>query len=567
MAKKAVLIALCWAGFWAGFCGWAEGQGPPPVSSGVEKATAGVKAPPPAVVMVYNRPIAVFRVSFLGSSPQERARGTEERINALIEGGRTGAVSTRPTSEGIIFLIGDRATFIVSPGDLDPIAGESMEQLVQGVVKNLTLALDEAHEARSIPILLRAAGYTALATIAFLFFLWVLLRAYRWLWKRLEALERKRVKKIRVEGFTLLEIEQILFITGVLVKGVAWSMGLFAAYIWIGHCLNRFPYTRPWGEGLGSFLVQTAKNITLAVVDALPGIFIVVVIFFITRFVTKVVKASFTRVEKGQVQMKWLDPDTAIPTRKILVICIWLFALVMMYPYIPGSSSDAFKGIGIFVGLIASLGSTALVGQAASGLVLTYSRAFKPGDYVRIGETEGTVLSLGMLSTKIRTPKREEITIPNAGLINATIKNYSRQAGTEGVILHTTVTIGYSTPWRQVHEMLLKAANCTPGLKKEPNPFVLQTSLSDFYVEYQINAYLEQPEARVPTLAALHANIQDAFNEHGVQIMSPHHESDPAEKVWVPREKWFEPPAKPAEILKADGMHQAISRVEKERGE
>jgi small-conductance mechanosensitive channel len=149
-----------------------------------------------------------------------------------------------------------------------------------------------------------------------------------------------------------------------------------------------------------------------------------------------------------------------------------------------------------------------------------------------------------LLSTKIRTPKREEITIPNAGLIGATIKNYSRQAGTEGVILHTTVTIGYSTPWRQVHEMLLMAADRTAGLKREPKPFVFQTSLSDFYVEYQLNAYLEKPELRNPTLAALHANIQDSFNEHGVQIMSPHYESDPAEKVWVPREKWFEPPAK-----------------------
>jgi small-conductance mechanosensitive channel len=282
----------------------------------------------------------------------------------------------------------------------------------------------------------------------------------------------------------------------------------------------------------------------LAIVDALPGIFVIAVIFFVTRFAANLVKASFTPVEKGQVKTAWLDPDTAAPTRRLLVVFIWLFALVMMYPYIPGSSSDAFKGIGLFVGLVASLGSTALVGQAASGLVLIYSRAFRAGDYVRIGDTEGTVLSLGMLSTKIRTPKKEEVTIPNAGLIGATIKNFSRQAGMEGVILHTTLTIGYSTPWRQVHEMLLVATDRTPGLKKEPSPFVLQTSLSDFYVEYQLNAHLEKPEMRVPTLAALHANIQDAFNEHGVQIMSPHYESDPSEKVWVPKEKWFEPPAK-----------------------
>jgi len=550
MAKKAVLIALCWAGFWAGFCGWAEGQGPQPGSPGIEKAAAGVKAPPPAVVMIYNRPIVAFRDTVFGSSPQQRARGTEERINALIESGQIGAVSTRPTSEGPIFSIAGRAMFILSPGDLDPVAGETMEQVVTGVVKKLTLALDEAREARSLSVLLRAAGFTALITGAFLAFLWGLIRGFRWVRNRLEALERKHLGKIRLEGLTLVETEQVILLTNFLARIVFWALGLIAGYSWLSYSLQRFPYTRAWGEGLGSFLFLTAKTMILSFADALPGIFVIVVIFFITRFATKLVKASFTPVEKGQVKTKWLDPDTAIPTRKILVVFIWLFALVMMYPYIPGSSSDAFKGIGIFVGLIASLGSTALVGQAASGLVLTYSRAFRAGDYVRIGDTEGTVLSLGMLSTKIRTPKGEEVTIPNAGLIGATIKNFSRQAGPEGVILHTTVTIGYSTPWRQVHEMLLVAADRTAELKKEPKPFVLQTSLSDFYVEYQLNAHLERPETRIRTLAALHANIQDAFNEHGVQIMSPHYEADPAGKVWVPREKWFEAPAKPPESRK-----------------
>jgi small-conductance mechanosensitive channel len=553
MAKKAVLIALCWAGFWAGFCGWAEGQGPHPGSPGVEKAAAGVNAPPPAVLTVYNRPIVAFRDTVFGSSPQQRARNTEERINTLIDSGQIGAVSTRPTSEGPVFSIAGRAMFILSPRDLDPIAGESMEQVVTGAVKNLTLALEEAREARSIPILLRAAGYAALATVAFLAFLWGLLRVYRWLRSRLEALERKHLGKIHLEGLTLVETEQVILLTNFLVKIVFWALGLIAGYAWLSYSLQQFPFTRAWGEGLGSYLFLTAKTMILSVAHALPGIFIMAVIFFLTRFVTRLIKASFSPVEKGYVKTRLLDADTAIPTRRILVVIIWLFALVMMYPYIPGSSSDAFKGIGLFVGLVASLGSTALVGQAASGLVLTYSRAFRPGEYVRIGDTEGTVLSLGMLSTKIRTIKGEEVTIPNAGLIGATIKNFSRLAGTEGIIVYTTVTIGYSTPWRQVHEMLLLAADRTPELKKEPKPFVLQTSLSDFYVEYQLNAHLERPETRIPTLAALHANIQDAFNEHGVQIMSPHYEYDPAEKVWVPREKWFEPPAKAEAGLKKGG--------------
>ena len=567
MATRILLITLCWLMGSGWFCGWAEGQSPEPSSPGSQKAVKGRKAPPPTVVMVYNRPIVNFRAKLLSSSPQERARQAEERIQALIESGRIGTVTTRTIAEGTIFLIDNRAVFILSLEDLDPDAGESLEQAVQGAVKNLTLALNEAREARSLSVLLWAAGFTLLALVVLLVFLWGLLRGHRWLAGRLEAFERRHLQGIRLEGLSIVETEQIILVTRFLGRIGVWSLGLIAGYAWLSHSLQRFPYTRAWGEGLGGFLIEAVKEMVLSTVDALPGIFFIVVIFFITRFVTRMIKASFSPVEKGQVKTRWLDMDTAIPTRRILVVFIWLFALVMMYPYIPGSDSDAFKGIGIFVGLVASLGSTALVGQAASGLVLTYSRAFRPGDYVRIGETEGMVIQLGLLSTKIRTPKREEVTIPNAGLIGTTIKNYSRQAGAEGVILHTTVTIGYSTPWRQVHEMLLVAAGRTPGLKKEPKPFVFQTALSDFYVEYQLNACLEKPELRMPTLAALHAAIQDSFNEHGVQIMSPHYESDPAEKVWVPREKWFEAPAKPTDISKAESGQRAPPGEEKQKGE
>ncbi len=546
MAKKAGWIIACWVLVLGGFCGWAEGQGQQSASPGIGERTGGA-APAPAVVKVYNRPIITFRVPLLGSSPQERAKGAEDRINALIEKDLIGKVGTKSTSEGTLFLIGAVAVLLFSPGDMDPFSGETMEQVIQRGTKNLTLALDEAREARSLPMLLRNAGYAAAATVAFLTFLWVLIRGYRWLRNRLETLERRHLGKIRLEGITLLDTEQIILFTRFLVKILAWALALIAGYSWLSYSLQRFPFTRAWGEGLGSYLFLTAEKMILSVAGALPGIFIVVVIFFLTRFITRLIKASFHPAEKGYVKSRWVDMDTAVMTRRILVTIIWLFALVMMYPYIPGSDSVAFKGIGIFVGLVASLGSTALVGQAASGLVLTYSRAFRAGEYVRIGDTEGTVLFLGLLSTKIRTPKGEEVTLPNAGLTGATIKNYSRLAEKEGVILYTSVTIGYSTPWRQVHEMLLMAADRTPGLKKEPKPFVLQTSLSDFYVEYQLNAHLERAEARIPTLAALHANIQDAFNEYGVQIMSPHYRSDPADKVWVPKEKWFEPPAKSPE--------------------
>jgi small-conductance mechanosensitive channel len=204
----------------------------------------------------------------------------------------------------------------------------------------------------------------------------------------------------------------------------------------------------------------------------------------------------------------------------------------------------AFKGLSVFVGAVLSLGSTGVVNQAMSGLMLTYSRALKVDEFVRVGEVEGTVLEVGILSTKIRTIAREEVTVPNAVVISRETVNFSRYSK-EGVAINTTVTIGYDTPWRQVQALLTEAAAHTPGLREEPKPFVLQTSLSDFYPEYRLMAVIDQPETRGRVLSSLHANIQDLFNEYGIQIMSPHYRADPPEPLVVPPDRRSPPPSPP----------------------
>ena len=192
----------------------------------------------------------------------------------------------------------------------------------------------------------------------------------------------------------------------------------------------------------------------------------------------------------------------------------------------------------MFVGIMLSIGSSGLVTHMMSGFVLTFTRAIKPGDCIRVGDTEGTVTAVGLLSTKVRTKKGEEVILPNAVATGGTIVNYSRYASQGELLLYTSITIGYDTPWRQVEALLRSAAERTAGLSNTPPPFVLQRALSDFYVEYQVNAVLEEPETRVAVLSALHANIQDAFNEAGVQIMSPHYEKDPKEPKVVPPDRW-----------------------------
>jgi small-conductance mechanosensitive channel len=201
----------------------------------------------------------------------------------------------------------------------------------------------------------------------------------------------------------------------------------------------------------------------------------------------------------------------------------------------------------VFVGLVVSLGSSGIVNQMMSGLTITYSRAVRLGDYVRIGEVEGTITHLGPLSTKVKTPRGEEVTIPNAVVMSDVTVNYSRLADSEGVFIPTTLTIGYDAPWRQIHALLLLAAERTPGIRANPKPVVRQTALQDFYVQYTLLVCLEKPQLRVPTLDTLHANIQDAFNEYGVQIMSPNYEADPEGRKTVPRDQWYAAPARPPE--------------------
>jgi small-conductance mechanosensitive channel len=319
-------------------------------------------------------------------------------------------------------------------------------------------------------------------------------------------------------------------------------------YVWLMYELMRFPYTQPWGDRLGTFLIDLFQTVFHAIVEALPDLFTVVVILVLTRIVTRLVAGLFLGVEQGRITIHGFHPETARATRRLFVFVIWIFSLTVAYPYIPGSNTEGFKGIGVLAGLIVSLGSAGLVNQVMSGLVIIYSRAFRVHDYVSIGDTEGLVTDLGLLSTKLLTIQKEEIVIPNATLVGMKAVNYTRLAHDQGSVASTSVTIGYDAPWRQVHSMLLLAASRTAGVRQQPLPRVIQRSLGDFYIEYCLMVQLlplERAEERPLVLSELHGHIQDIFNEHGVQIMSPHFMLQPTQPVVVPKSDWFAAPASP----------------------
>ncbi len=511
-----------------------------------------VSAADTAALVVHGSTVVVFRGSLGAASPMERAEAAARRIDAVITQGRIDSLRIASVAEGVLVQAGDRPLFLIIRADGNAALGETPTHLATRAVVALRDAMEQEGRERSFGFLLRAGLLALLATVLFALSVRLLRKAARAALTSVPALTR-RVPALTIRGFTLLRPRQVAqFVRRTIVVAV-WCVGGILAYIWLTYVLTRFPVSRPWGEALGGFLLGTVRDLVLGALGAVPGLITVLIIFILVRSIGRLVSGFFAAVEAGRVEVPWVHADTAQPTRRIVLALLWIFAIVVAYPYLPGSGSDVFKGVSVFLGVVLSLGSTGLVNQAMSGLVLMYARSFRPGDYVRIGDVEGVVTNLALLSTKIRTTKNEEVTIPNAAIVAGGTKNFTRLAEESGVILYTSVSIGYDTPWRQVHALLSLAASRTDGLRREPAPFVLYTALSDFYVEYQLNAWLEHPEQRVPVLSALHSNVLDAFNEYGVQIMSPHFERQPKEPVLVPQDRWRPPPVDPQASPSGEG--------------
>jgi small-conductance mechanosensitive channel len=516
---------------------WALAAAAEPAAPDASVETAGQAG----LVLFFNRPIFVLRASLHGRPPAERARTANECLRSLTSHKPIGEISVVPSADGRVVRIGEDIAFAITPGDLDAVGGQTLEQATAVVVQRLTNACTAKDEQRSLPYLLRATAMSLVAVLAMLFVMWGLRRLERVLLPLL--LRAKMSFTQRFSGTSIGAVSQASERTNLPARLVFWFLHALVAYTCFIFCLGRFPYTSIWAESMGSRIVGVISGLVSAVVAWLPDLLAIVIIFVLARLLVAVIHSVFEDVEQGRLKVAWCDPLTAKPTSRILSVILWLFALVMAYPYLPGSDSAAFKGVSVFVGLLVSLGGSGVIGQVVGGFVLMYTRALKPGDYVRVGEDEGVVEEIGFLSTTIRTPKREQINVPNAMLLSMTSKNYSSLAGNEGVIVRTAVTIGYDTPWRQVHAMLLEAAKRTPAVCGPPAPYVLQTGLDDFYIEYQLNVYLRTPSERLWALSALHTNILDVFNEYGVQITSPHYVADPPQKAWVPKDRWYAPPA------------------------
>jgi len=419
--------------------------------------------------------------------------------------------------------------------------------LTELFVRAIRTAVVDYRQARSREALLgsalRGVGATAIlaALVALVIGLWRRVEA------ALEARYYRRVQSVGIQSFQVVRAEQIWGALRRSLDGARVLAIIVIGFVYLQYVLGLFPWTRGTGNRLVEYVLNPLGTMAQGMVVVIPDVLFLAVLFLVTRYLLKVVHLFFAAVGRGEVTFAGFEPEWADPTYKLLRIGIVALALVVAYPYIPGSGSEAFKGISIFIGIVFSLGSSSTIANLIAGYTMTYRRAFRLGDRVKISGATGYVTGMRLQVTHLRTVKNEEVIIPNSTILNNEVVNYSSLARTRGLILHTTVGVGYATPWRQVEAMLLMAAERTPGLMREPAPFVRQLALGDFAITYEINGYCDNVQAMGQIYTALHRNILDVFNEHGVQIMTPAYEGDPEAPKVVPKEQWFSLPAKPSE--------------------
>lgn len=456
-------------------------------------------------------------------SPQQRAVFINDHLKQLASDSsfNPGELSIKEGAGSTQIVAEDLIVATVTANDALA-AGEPGPALAAKRLTALQAAISNYRSERKPKRLLISGIWTVLATILVCLLLWWLLRGVTYL---LQVLRSREVRGIQLQSLTLISSARIAFVISSVVRIAEYILAAGILYGYLVIVLGLFPWTRGYASNLSSAVLSQLTIIGGAILLALPKLVIICLIVFAAFCINKLINVIFAGIEGGDVTIGPIDAEIAAPTHRIVRYLLIALTVAAVFPYIPGSKSAGFEGVSVFVGILGSLASASAASNLVAGIVVTYLRPFRIGDRIKVNETIGDVVSRSDLMTTIRTIKNVNICIPNSLLLQAHILNYSVMAKDPGLILHTSVTIGYDAPWRQVHELLLAAARDTEGLNPEPPPFVLQKSLDDFYVTYEINGYTSLPNGQSATYSNLHKNIQDKFNEAGLEIMSPHYKS------------------------------------------
>lgn len=457
-----------------------------------------------------------------GYTPQARAELNAENITALGKQFMLSPDSLYIEHSDIVTDVMYGTKVIVTFTDSDALwENTTREQLAKDTRNIIVLKLREMHEKYS---LLQYAKHT-------LYFLLVLLGQYIF-WRLTNRLHRRAkvwihsIKDTKLKSFSIQEYEvldtqrqeSLLFFLANVVRYIILGLQLLFS---VPLLFSIFPQTKDLAYRILNYIWSPIKNIFNGIVEYIPNLFTIVIIYLSIKYFIKGIKYLADEIDSERLKLSGFYADWAMPTYHIIRFLMYAFMIAMIYPYLPGSKSGIFQGVSVFVGLIVSLGSSTVIGNIIAGLVITYMRPFKLGDRIKLNDTTGNVTEKTAFVTRIRTPKNEIVTIPNSFIMSSHTVNYSASARDHGLIIHSEVTIGYDAPWRKVHQLLIDAALATNGIEKSPEPFILETALSDYYPVYQINAYIKEADKMALIYSELHQNIQDHFNKAGVEIMSP----------------------------------------------
>jgi len=517
-------------------------------------AEQGTELPVSPDLLIETAPVVIdgvplFQVRGIQAFPaKKRAEEIAKRIRAIAKDPDVNVDSIVAEDSKLATNIVADGQHLISIFDIDAsIEGVPRAVMAQAYVSKIKSAVVKYRRDRTAESIIKGILHSLLTTAVLIAVLILLFKLFRKLNSVIESRYRRKIETIKIQSLEIVQAKRIWAMVTGLTRIIRLIIILTLVYLYLDFVLSRFPWTRFAAFHLLEYVVSPLKTIGGGILGYIPNLIFITILIFVTRYALKFTKLFFSGVEAGTIKISGFETDWAKPTYKIVRFVVIIFAVVVSYPYIPGSESDAFKGLSIFIGVIFSLGSSSAISNIIAGYIMTYRRAFRLGDRVKIGDFTGDVIEMRLQVTHLRTVKNEEIIVPNSLILNSHVINYSSLARDKGLILHTNVTIGYDVPWRQVNGLLLMAADRTTGVLKEPKPFVFQKSLDDFYITYELNAYTDDPHRMNQTYSDLHKHIVDAFNAYGVQIMSPNYEIDPDRPKVVPKEKWFEPPARKEE--------------------
>lgn len=481
----------------------------------------------PATLSLWNRHIVTFRAVVAGVPPAGRVRNAHARIAAHTEDGRTLPVATRAVrigdAAGVVITLGGHVAFGIVEGDLDVESAETAEQAAARAAGQLRQVLNAQAQQRRWPLLARSVALALLTVVMLLTVLRLIFVGREWAVRRLDGLLHGR--ELAIAGIdirpTLSMVERATF------RVLSWALIGAATYLATTVVLHLFPYTEPLGQRIGAYTMDALLDAALTLFEWTPNVIAIVAVLMITRAASLWMSRLLAEVEHGARVVSWLEQEQARATRRIASGAVWALGVAIAYPLLPWSNNLVFQGMSVVLGLAVSLASTGLINQWISGLVLLYSRSFRIGDYILVGDAEGVVTEMGALATKLRTMRREEVTVPNAVVTTAKLTNFTRLASEQGALLSVSLSVGYAVPWEQVRALLMRAAARTHGVRTAPAPRVLQWELSDFYVEYRLHVFIDPTADRIAIRSDLNAAILSTFAAAGVQIMTPHFESQP----------------------------------------